>query len=94
MNSQCDEGIARCQLQRWGRTSSVSEQVQVTEAIQVPDKRLLFTATVPLIFRRAGVIRHGAEGRQSTPKLEDDYTKFSVLPSASEKELSLLRVCC
>lgn len=55
--------------------------------IQVPDKRLLFTATVPLIFRRACAISHGAEGRRSTPKLENNYTNFSVLPSAPEKEL-------
>lgn len=87
MNSQFDDGIVQCQLQRCGSPSSVSEQVKVMKLIQVLDKRLLFTATVPLIFRCAGVIRHGVEGRESTPKLENNYTKFSVLPSVPEKEL-------
>lgn len=87
MNSQFGVGIVRWQLQRCGSPSSVSEQVKVMKPIQVPDKRLLFAATVPLIFRRACAISHGAEGRRSTPKLENNYTNFSVLPSAPEKEL-------
>lgn len=93
VKTQFDEGIVRCQLQLCGSPSSVSEQVKVMKLVQVPDKRLLFTATVPLIFRCASVIRHGAEGRESTPKLENNYTKFSLLPSAPEKELQLWRLC-
>lgn len=61
--------------------------------IQVLDKRLLFTATVPLIFRCASVIRHSVEGREGTPKLENNYTKFSLLPPAPEKELELFWRC-
>lgn len=69
------------------RSPSGAEQVKVMKLIQVPDKRLLFKATVPLIFRRAYAIRHGVEGSKSTPKLENNYSNFSVLPSATEKGL-------
>ena len=49
------------------RPPSGAEQVKVMNLIQVPDKRLLFKATVPLIFRCAYWLRHGAERKQKSP---------------------------
>lgn len=56
--------------------------------IQARDRRLLFKATVPLIFRCACAIRRVVEGRKPPPpKLENNDSNFSVVPSAAERGL-------
>lgn len=50
----------RFQLQRCRSPSSVSEQVKAMKRIQVPDKRLLFAATVPSILRWMEQLRDGS----------------------------------
>lgn len=70
---------------------SGAEQVKVMNLIQVPDKRLLFKATVPLIFRCAYWLCHGVEGSKSPLKLENNYSNFFhlVLPTSTEREFCL-----
>lgn len=67
--------------------------------IQVPDKRLLFKATVSLIFRcvRAGSVV-GAEGSKSPLELRNNCGKFSLffcqLPPAVRWSAALIYVTC
>lgn len=65
---------------------SGAEQVKVMNLIQVPDKRLLFKATVPLIFRCAYWLHHGVEGSKSLLKFENNYSNFClILPTTTGK---------
>ena len=53
---QCEHGevaASCCAVEAHHPSLSRAEQVKVMNLIQVPDKRLLFKATVPLIFRCA-----------------------------------------
>lgn len=61
-----------------GNSSSIPEQVKVMNLIQVPDKRLLFKATVSLIFRCAYWLHHVVEGGTSLLKLEDNHQNFYI----------------
>lgn len=75
----CEAEASCCAVGTHHPSLSGAEQVKVMNLIQVPDKRLLFKATVPLIFRCAYWLRHGVEGSKSPFKLENNYSNFSVL---------------
>lgn len=73
----CEAEASCCAVGTHHPPLSGAEQVKVMNLIQVPDKRLLFKATVPLIFRCAYWLRHRGEGSKSLLKLENNYSNFS-----------------
>lgn len=85
-------GASCCAVGTHHPSLSGAEQVKVMNLIQVPDKRLLFKATVPLIFRCAYWLRHVVEGSKSPLKLESNCCNFFhfVLPTATEEGLPAL----
>lgn len=64
---------------------SGAEQVKVMNLIQIPDKRLLFKATVPINIQMCLL----ALGSKSPLKLGNNYRNFSVVLSARGSRRSL-----
>lgn len=68
-NASCEAEASCCAAGTHHPSLSGAEQVKVMNLIQVPDKRLLFKATVPLIFRCAyagSVVGSGGVGEQKS----------------------------
>lgn len=65
----CEAEASCCAMGTHHPSLSGAEQVKVMNRIQVPDKHLLFKATVPLIFRCAYWLCHRVEGSKSPLKV-------------------------
>lgn len=79
---RCEAEASCCAVGTYHPSLSGAKQVKVMNLIQVPDKRLLFKATVPLIFRCAYRLRvEGWREAKSPLKLENNYSNFFSVSS-------------